>query len=821
MNAEALIGKVLGTCTLQRLVGQGGMGAVFLAQQSRPRRLVAVKVLLPVTPLNARQFAAFLERFRRETDAAASLEHPNIMPVHEYGEQDSIVYLVMPYIGGGTLRDELERTGPFTLPHTVDYLEQLAAAIDFAHEHGVIHRDIKPANIMVNSEGRLLLADFGLVKIVAEGQTAQVRLTGAGAPIGTPDYMSPEQVIGDQVDTRADLYSLGVILFQMLTGTTPFQGETPMQIAAQHLQIPPPSPQMLRPDLPIAAEQIVLRAMAKRPADRYKDAQEMAKAFRSALVSSGIQLDTEHTWAGLWNGSTASRLPIPKGQFDPLRQTASVPKITQEQLDMQLKTQGNHGAFMQNNREGSSANRAAGQPINNRPRGGGLLSRSAMFVGANPSAPVQNNNNAPPTHPDGSLSRNGNFQGNIPAAGHPPAAPLNAGASISPEAAPGQLARIGKFPMIGANAIAPAPAPNMYTTGQNNNPGIAPDNSNVVNTAYQNQNKSASEWSPTVGAEQNSEQNMALALARTAGTLQPGGTLKLNEPVKVVKVPVGDQPGQYITGILPFEKQADEDEKPAPRRKPLKPWMSIALAVLIVALVLGVLGTFTLVRNRSNQTMSPDAALPATTPGPQAQASATADANVLLSDPLDKEILSWPISPANKYAFKNGAYHIIDTDTHGNGVVLAGRTYDNITYTLTMQEINGDDSNPANTFGMIFRFNQQTQNGKTHTQFYSFEVTNVTGSDANYQLWHYDSDQKNQWIAVKDGKLAVGKEFHQGKAPNTIKIIMQDDTFTVSINGNKLSKTFKDGTIKSGTIGMIVNNQGTEVAFKNLLLTKN
>src|SRR5438067_12798945 len=148
MNAEALIGTVLGTCTLERLIGQGGMGAVFLAQQSRPRRQVAVKVLLPNAPLTATQRAAFLERFRRETDALASLEHPNIMPVHEYGEQDGLAYLVMPYVSGGTLRDELEREGPLPLKIVANYLEQMAAALDFAQEHGVIHRDIKPANIL-------------------------------------------------------------------------------------------------------------------------------------------------------------------------------------------------------------------------------------------------------------------------------------------------------------------------------------------------------------------------------------------------------------------------------------------------------------------------------------------------------------------------------------------------------------------------------------------------------------------------------------------------------------------------------------------------
>ena len=212
MKAEALIGTVLGSCTLQRIIGQGGMGAVFLAQQSRPRRQVAVKVLLPATSLKPNQRAAFLERFRRETDAAASLEHPNILPVHEYGERDGLAYLVVPYISGGTLRDAMEQEEFLPLPKVLNYLEQLTAALDFAHERGVIHRDIKPANILMTSEGRLLLTDFGLVKIIADGQTPQMRLTGAGAPVGTPDYMSPEQVIGEVVDGRSDLYSLGVIL---------------------------------------------------------------------------------------------------------------------------------------------------------------------------------------------------------------------------------------------------------------------------------------------------------------------------------------------------------------------------------------------------------------------------------------------------------------------------------------------------------------------------------------------------------------------------------------------------------------------------------
>src|SRR5215469_3686707 len=204
MDAEALIGKVLGTCTLQELVGRGGMGAVFLAQQSRPRRQVAIKVLLPMTALQPYQQAAFLERFRRETDALASLVHPNIVPVHEYGEQDGLAYLVMPYVSGGTLRDQLERDGKLPLTQAVSYLEQMGAALHFAHERGIIHRDVKPANILLTPEKRLVLTDFGLAKIISDEPHDKTPLSGPGMPMGTPDYMSPEQVLGGEIDARAD-----------------------------------------------------------------------------------------------------------------------------------------------------------------------------------------------------------------------------------------------------------------------------------------------------------------------------------------------------------------------------------------------------------------------------------------------------------------------------------------------------------------------------------------------------------------------------------------------------------------------------------------
>ncbi|GCE04067.1 hypothetical protein KDAU_13960 [Dictyobacter aurantiacus] len=765
------------------------MGAVFLAQQSRPRRQVAVKVLLPITQLNANQLAAFLERFRRETDAAASLEHPNIMPVHEYGEQGGLAYLVMPYVSGGTLRDELEREGPLSLQHTVNYLEQLAAALDFAHEHGVIHRDIKPANIMVTNEGRLLLSDFGLVKIIAAGQAPQVRLTGAGAPVGTPDYMAPEQVIGEEVDTRADLYSLGVILFQMLTGTTPFQGETPMQIAAQHLQIPPPSPQMLRPDLPIAAEQVVLRAMAKRPGDRYMRAQDMARAFRSAVVNSGIQLDPEQTWAGLLSGSTASRLAIPRGQFDPMRQTASMPKVTKTDA----QPMGNVLNRSANNQAPRQPAVEAVQPRQN----GGLLGRTNITPAGATARPT-----------GGLLSKSGQLPQAGSGATHTMSAPDPIGAPRA--AGGGLLSKTGQFPLVGTGMLPTINKGQATATASNGlNPAWSKEPPQTPNNLTQN---AAFPKTPT-GALNTAEQNGST------------GTLKLNDPVKVVKVPVAGQPGRYITGILPFERQPEEKPaEPATAKPGLKPWVKNTIALVIVCVVLASIAGGLLFSQNQNKTQGNQQASTTaagnTANDPGAMASATASANVLVSDPLSKNINGWRTDPPNLYAFKNGAYHIAVQGNKGSGAILPQKTFDGpLTYRVTMQEVKGDDNDPNNTFGMILRFNQQQKNGKTNTTFYTFEVTNVKGKE--YQFWRYDDSQPNPWIQIKNSTLPTGNEFHQGKQANTITIAMNGDRFTVTVNGKKLSKVFQDGTYKNGSVGMIVNKDGTEVAFTNLLLTRN
>lgn len=757
MNAEALIGTVLGTCTLQKLIGQGGMGAVYLAQQSRPRRQVAVKVLLPMTPLTPNQLAAFLERFRRETDAAAALEHPNIMPVHEYGEREGLAYLVMPYISGGTLRDLLEREGSLPLDKAHNFLEQMAAAIDVAHEHGVIHRDIKPANILMTPEGRALLTDFGLVKIIAEGQTPQLRLTGPGAPVGTPDYMAPEQVIGEDVDTRADLYSLGVILYQMVTGTTPFQGESPMQIAAQHLQLPPPSPQALRPDLPYEAEQVILRAMAKRPEDRYARAQDLANAFRMALLNAGIliEISTASMPRVAVNGSTG-RMFAQKGVVEPAWSTAAQKAINRENMN---------NDYMPD----SDVMRGTGvfpTVTSNLPvakAGGGLLSRTGMM----------------PALTNGALP-------------------------VADNATGGLLSRTGKFPQraSGQYPTVSVPQDETYTPSGGMQPVV-------------------SQPTPEMTMRTNTG---ALATADSQNT---SGSVKLTGPVKVVKVPVAGQPGRFVTGLLPVAPQDEAAE--GEQKKRLRPWVKVVAVLVLLLIILGSAGAFFVLRPHSQPTTGSgmNQVVTGGTPNTQAtsaaQATATVQANVLVNEPLDQPVSGLNTTPASVFSFKDGAYHIADPDNLGRASILQNHTFTSpLVYTLTAQEIKGNDGANNNTFGLILCFNQQNAGNKTVTTFYSFEVENTNGG--SYRFWKYDDSKatgNKAWTNLWHAKF--GKEFHQGhdaKAANTFKITMNNGNFTFTINGKQVGKQ-KDTTFNSGMVGMIVNLKGTEVAFKNMLITRN
>jgi serine/threonine-protein kinase len=287
-DAHRLVGAQLGSCELKQLIGSGGMGVVFLAQQTRPKREVAVKVLRSGVGILTAENHEFLARFRREADVIAQLDHINILPIYEYGEQNGLAYLVTPYLEGGSLQDLLAKRSPFSVQESLVYIEQTAAALQYAHSHKIIHRDVKPSNMLFHADGRLVLADFGIARIMhnAEEGVEEHTLTSTGQFLGSVDYMAPEMVNGKQPDHRADIYELGVVLFQMLSGRLPFRGSSAFMVAAQHVQEQPPSLSILNSNISSQVDAVVQKALAKDPHKRYASASELAIALRQASSTS-------------------------------------------------------------------------------------------------------------------------------------------------------------------------------------------------------------------------------------------------------------------------------------------------------------------------------------------------------------------------------------------------------------------------------------------------------------------------------------------------------------------------------------------------------
>ncbi len=277
---QDLSGQNLGQYRIIEPVGQGGMASVFKAYQPALDRYVAIKVLPPYYAHEA----GFSERFKREAKAVAQLTHHHILPIYDYGQEGDLSYIVMQYVEGGTLKDMMGR--PMPLDKTVRYIGEIASALDYAHEMGILHRDVKPANVLIDRKrkGRSLLSDFGLARMV-EGTS---HLTGSGVGVGTPQYMPPEQGQGIKVDHRADIYSLGVVLYEMATGQVPFDAETPLAVVLKHITDPLPLPSTVNPDMPEGVERVILKAMAKEPDDRYRSAGEMAAALREVVGSEAI-----------------------------------------------------------------------------------------------------------------------------------------------------------------------------------------------------------------------------------------------------------------------------------------------------------------------------------------------------------------------------------------------------------------------------------------------------------------------------------------------------------------------------------------------------
>jgi len=275
MSAE-LIGKTVNGYEVLSQVGQGGMATVYLARQRSMNRNVALK-FLPSAFMND---DTYLQRFEREVKIVSQLEHRNIVPVYDFGEFDGQPYIAMRYMPAGSV-EELLAEGRIPLPRVLSIVEQVAFALDYAHQKGILHRDLKPSNILLDDGGGAFITDFGIARILGEGSGA---ITTQGV-VGTPSYMSPEQARAEPLDGRSDVYSLGVMLFELLTGRRPFESDTPYSIAVMHVTMPPPSPRQFEPNISIALEKVIMRALRKTRDDRFESAGELARSLRLSLES--------------------------------------------------------------------------------------------------------------------------------------------------------------------------------------------------------------------------------------------------------------------------------------------------------------------------------------------------------------------------------------------------------------------------------------------------------------------------------------------------------------------------------------------------------
>ncbi len=268
---DDLLGKTLGQFEIIEEIGRGGMATVYSARQTSMNRTVAIKVL----PRHLMHDPNFYERFEREVDVIAHLEHPHILPIYDYGQSENIPFIAMRYLGGGSM-EQMIRRGMADINELERPIRQICQALDYAHKEGIIHRDIKPGNIMLDNGGNAYLSDFGIARVLGS------ELTGSMI-VGTPAYMSPEQANGLSIDGRADIYAMGVVVFELITGREPYEAETPMAVLLKHINEPMPPISNFREGIPDGVQQVVDKATEKDPNDRFSSAGEMSKALGAAL----------------------------------------------------------------------------------------------------------------------------------------------------------------------------------------------------------------------------------------------------------------------------------------------------------------------------------------------------------------------------------------------------------------------------------------------------------------------------------------------------------------------------------------------------------
>lgn len=335
-----LIGKSLGQYCIEAKIGEGGMAVVFRAYQANLKRYVALKILPPSLPA---QDPKFFKRFQREAEAIARLSHPNILPAYEFGVDQGYSYIAMRYVEGGQTLSQVMRQ-PLSQERAIELISQIGQALDYVHQKGVIHRDLKPGNVLMDGDW-VLLSDFGLAKI----NEASLKLTGSETSLGTPAYMSPEQARGEKYDHRIDIYALGIILYEMLTGSIPHKADTPLAILHKRSTEPPCPPRELNPNIPKRVEQVMLRALAMKPAERYKRAIDFVAALQQAAenkpasddektvpsfrslssrstsfkrmvrltwLAAGVAIIAVTVWGGRWSNSNSDSLKPPPLQTE-------------------------------------------------------------------------------------------------------------------------------------------------------------------------------------------------------------------------------------------------------------------------------------------------------------------------------------------------------------------------------------------------------------------------------------------------------------------------------------------------------------------------
>ena len=316
--SDTLIGTLFdGRYQVLRKLGAGGMANVYLAEDQELGRRVAIKIL------NERHAndEQFVERFRREAKNAAALSHPNIVSIYDRGEAEGTYYIAMEYLDGRSLKELIVGHGPAPVKIAVEYARQILSALRFAHLKGSVHRDIKPHNVLVDSDGRVKVTDFGIARAGAS------QMTEAGSIVGTAQYLSPEQARGAAVDQRSDLYSLGIVLYELLTGTVPFSGDTPVEIAMKHLSQVPEPPSTRRPDVPHELDLVVMRALAKNPDDRYQSAEEMDADLERVAGGGPVTPETAEFATQIMRAPAEPFAPTAATMITPARYASQIPPL--------------------------------------------------------------------------------------------------------------------------------------------------------------------------------------------------------------------------------------------------------------------------------------------------------------------------------------------------------------------------------------------------------------------------------------------------------------------------------------------------------------